>query len=256
MKLGFAEAARTGLLKELSVVEKQISDNEVLQQGLQEIIKERHKKREITGSQEDFKLLVDALEDWAKLRSARRTFEERLQLIKSKLEVPKVNDAVLSASQTRELKPIKAEIFKVENLIFEISREIGLLKQKGGDTSALYLALESYQTQLRALRVSRDAILSRKEEPTPTPDQAQPAEAPLPPFPKDMGMKEKGVPQGAATSCSLSTINLHKLLVEESKNSVGYADDGLIFPSDPNIDPVKYLEERTGGVEVNETKSR
>lgn len=69
-------------------------------------------------------------------------------------------------------------------------------------------------------------------------------------------MKEKGVPQGAATSCSLSTINLHKLLVEESSTSLGYADDGLIFPPVPLDDPKSYLEERTGGVEVNESKSR
>lgn len=39
----------------------------------------------------------------------------------------------------------------------------------------------------------------------------------------------KGVPQGAATSCSLSTVSLHSLLTENADVAVGYADDGLLF---------------------------
>lgn len=41
------------------------------------------------------------------------------------------------------------------------------------------------------------------------------------------GLKQIGVPQGGATSCSLSTVNLWELLNARSKESSGYADDGL-----------------------------
>lgn len=61
----------------------------------------------------------------------------------------------------------------------------------------------------------------------------------------------KGVPQGAATSCGLSTLNLDQLY----KNNPGlimYADDGLAFPSSVEEPPLSC---EAAGVTQNHEKS-
>lgn len=79
------------------------------------------------------------------------------------------------------------------------------------------------------------------------------------------GMKKKGVPQGAATSCGLSTISLShitepgrlRLEIEvEGVVVVMYADDGVIFlEKEEHLGLVLALFERTG-VSINYEKSR
>jgi hypothetical protein len=71
-------------------------------------------------------------------------------------------------------------------------------------------------------------------------------------FDDDIPMK--GVPQGAPTSCSLSTLALRNL--ERNKSILFYADDVIYFPSSSTDDPVKDLESKDLGLEVNEEKSR
>lgn len=78
--------------------------------------------------------------------------------------------------------------------------------------------------------------------------------------------KERGVPQGAATSCSLSTICLSKVtnMSEQRRLELGlsasakivmYADDGLIFGS--SEDEIRKLKDELAScrVPINEEKS-
>lgn len=63
---------------------------------------------------------------------------------------------------------------------------------------------------------------------------------------------EVGVPQGAATSCGLATVNLHYIWKRLGNTLLMYADDGLVFPRTgerPNLsDPAR-------GISENEDKS-
>lgn len=71
--------------------------------------------------------------------------------------------------------------------------------------------------------------------------------------------KEVGVPQGAPTSCSVSTIALHEMHVVREKEFSGYADDGLWFnPSHPESleQSCETLTKFTQGVPVNVGKSQ
>ena len=47
--------------------------------------------------------------------------------------------------------------------------------------------------------------------------------------------REKGVPQGAPTSCGLSTMNLREVLLEN--NVIMYADDGILFTETHTEEP-------------------
>jgi len=77
-------------------------------------------------------------------------------------------------------------------------------------------------------------------------------------------MKSHGVPQGAATSCSGSTLALHHITDPALLNSelghtrakvIMYADDGLVFlEQEEDLAGVMALFERTG-VSVNQEKS-
>jgi len=64
--------------------------------------------------------------------------------------------------------------------------------------------------------------------------------------------REKGVPQGAATSCGLSTINLEGV-VSRNENIILYADDGLVFPTSPEV---PMIEDQEAGVWLNSEKSK
>jgi len=76
--------------------------------------------------------------------------------------------------------------------------------------------------------------------------------------------KKVGVPQGAATSCSLSTISIHEVtdsgnierkLAPNHGGIVMYADDGVIF-LESSDDLSKVLEMfSNSGVSINESKS-
>lgn len=78
------------------------------------------------------------------------------------------------------------------------------------------------------------------------------------------GLKKKGVPQGAATSCALSTISIshvtepHRLRIEIKIDGVVvvmYADDGVVFfDREEDLQLVLDLFERAG-VSVNYDKS-
>jgi hypothetical protein len=81
-----------------------------------------------------------------------------------------------------------------------------------------------------------------------------------------LGWKENGVPQGAATSCSLSTIALDSVTSpDELSRSLGgasglsvvmYADDGIIFAqNEEDVNRALSLFNPTG-VSVNESKSQ
>lgn len=65
--------------------------------------------------------------------------------------------------------------------------------------------------------------------------------------------RSRGVPQGAATSCGVSTVNLHYVWKRLGRSLVMYADDGLVFPSSPS--DIKKLSDPSRGIEVNESKS-
>lgn len=90
-----------------------------------------------------------------------------------------------------------------------------------------------------------------------------------PPFSdSEQGYVRFGVPQGAATSCGLSTMALEYILGpmgpctsgggDSLWVSTGYADDGLIFSQhcDPVFDPVKLIHILGMGSEVAPDKSR
>lgn len=64
--------------------------------------------------------------------------------------------------------------------------------------------------------------------------------------------KNIGVPQGAATSCSLSILNL-KEMFNSLKGLVMYADDGLVFPENSNQEP--NLNNLEAGIYQNQSKS-
>jgi hypothetical protein len=81
-----------------------------------------------------------------------------------------------------------------------------------------------------------------------------------------LGWKENGVPQGAATSCSLSTIALDSITSpdvlsrsfdgESCPKVVMYADDGIIFAqNEEDVNRVLSLF-KPSGVSVNESKSQ
>lgn len=81
----------------------------------------------------------------------------------------------------------------------------------------------------------------------------------------DSSSKNKGVPQGAPTSCSLSTLSIDKItnperlkleLVHKDTAVVMYADDGIIFSNDLEaIEEIKKLF-ALQGVPVKEEKSK
>lgn len=64
--------------------------------------------------------------------------------------------------------------------------------------------------------------------------------------------KEIGVPQGAATSCGLATLNLHDLWQRLGDTLLMYADDGLVFP--PNSENPD-LTDKASGISQNVSKS-
>jgi hypothetical protein len=66
--------------------------------------------------------------------------------------------------------------------------------------------------------------------------------------------KDKGVPQGAPTSCSLATLALRSL--ESKLDVIIYADDIIYFPSKDDCDPIKDLTDTFYGIEVNIAKSK
>ena len=63
-----------------------------------------------------------------------------------------------------------------------------------------------------------------------------------------------GVPQGAGTSCSLSTISLSKLWVRLKGKLLMYADDGLAFVK--KLIEIRLLNDLKRGVKMNPDKSR
>ena len=74
-----------------------------------------------------------------------------------------------------------------------------------------------------------------------------------------LGMKQIGVPQGAATSCSTSTIALHSMHNDRKAEFSGYADDGLWFnpPHPESLElSCKALAPLARGVEINKEKSK
>jgi hypothetical protein len=68
-------------------------------------------------------------------------------------------------------------------------------------------------------------------------------------------VKDKGVPQGAPTSCSLATLVIRKL-VQLGLKLLVYADDVIYFPRDPHADHAKALSNDLFGLMVQENKSR
>jgi len=66
--------------------------------------------------------------------------------------------------------------------------------------------------------------------------------------------KDRGVPQGAPTSCSLSTLALRRL--ESNHEILFYADDVIYFPQNSTSNPIKMLTSPKFGLEVNEEKSQ
>jgi hypothetical protein len=67
-------------------------------------------------------------------------------------------------------------------------------------------------------------------------------------------VKSEGVPQGAATSCSSSTIALRG--IEKKYDVLIYADDIIYFPNSSSADPTIDLGDYSKGLVVNEAKSR
>jgi len=69
-------------------------------------------------------------------------------------------------------------------------------------------------------------------------------------------VKDRGVPQGAPTSCSLATLALR--FIEEKRDVVIYADDIIFFPNklESEHDPAWVLEDSSMGVRCNKEKSR
>lgn len=67
--------------------------------------------------------------------------------------------------------------------------------------------------------------------------------------------KEEGVPQGAATSCSLSTLVLRYL--ERTQDLILYADDILLFPSSGEVNPLEEgcLNSKERGITAHDAKS-
>jgi hypothetical protein len=64
--------------------------------------------------------------------------------------------------------------------------------------------------------------------------------------------KESGVPQGAATSCGLATVNLHYIWKALGDELLMYADDGLVFPKDTREIEIKDVSQ---GITQNAEKS-
>jgi hypothetical protein len=63
----------------------------------------------------------------------------------------------------------------------------------------------------------------------------------------------RGVPQGAPTSCGLSTLNLKELFKNYKDNLIMYADDGIVFPQTCDEDPKISVKE--AGIEQSLEKS-
>lgn len=74
--------------------------------------------------------------------------------------------------------------------------------------------------------------------------------------PSGRGWKEFGIPQGAGTSCGLSTVNLERLWNDQGLNMdmVMYADDGIVFPKSSETEPV--IEDVEAGIYQNREKSK
>jgi hypothetical protein len=66
--------------------------------------------------------------------------------------------------------------------------------------------------------------------------------------------KNKGVPQGAPTSCSLATLALRRF--ERIYDIICYADDVIYFPKSSDCDPAYDLTDERWGLIVNKSKSR
>jgi hypothetical protein len=62
----------------------------------------------------------------------------------------------------------------------------------------------------------------------------------------------RGVPQGAATSCTLSTLALNHLVVNNDNKVIMYADDGLVLQNSTDI---PQLTNRDRGIEIAVNKS-
>lgn len=84
------------------------------------------------------------------------------------------------------------------------------------------------------------------------------------PYVKELS-KTRGVPQGAPTSCSLSTISIDQItnperlklgLVHKDTVVVMYADDGIIFSN--NLEAIEEIKKLFAlqGVPVKEEKSK
>lgn len=67
-------------------------------------------------------------------------------------------------------------------------------------------------------------------------------------------VKDRGVPQGAPTSCSIATLALR--FIENKLDVIIYADDVIYFPKDSSQDPAWVLEDSSMGIRVNKEKSR
>jgi len=69
-------------------------------------------------------------------------------------------------------------------------------------------------------------------------------------------VKDRGVPQGAPTSCSLATLALR--FIEDKRDVVIYADDIIFFPNklESEHDPAWVLEDSSMGIRCNKDKSR
>jgi len=69
-------------------------------------------------------------------------------------------------------------------------------------------------------------------------------------------VKDRGVPQGAPTSCTLATLSLR--FIEDKRDVVIYADDIIFFPNklESEHDPAWVLEDSSMGVRCNKEKSR
>lgn len=67
--------------------------------------------------------------------------------------------------------------------------------------------------------------------------------------------KDEGVPQGAATSCSLATLVLRYL--ERDEDLILYADDILLFPKTSTENPLRHgcLNSQIAGVSAHKEKS-
>lgn len=71
----------------------------------------------------------------------------------------------------------------------------------------------------------------------------------------EQNVKDKGVPQGAPTSCSLATLVIRKL-IQDGLKLLAYADDVIYFPRNPHDNHAEALSNNLFGLAVQESKSR